>query len=98
MVKEIKITKRANQKLLKTAKYLEEEFGFSVAQNFSVRVIDFLEILAQYPQIGTCVDNKKKVYGFVLSKQTTLFYRLTTNKIIILNLFDNRTNPTKGKH
>jgi len=97
MVKEIRLTKRANKKLVKIAEYLEDEFGTSSAQTFSTRIIDFLEVLSNYPNLGTCTDNKKKIYGFVLSKHITLFYRLTNKEIIILNLFDNRTNPNKNK-
>ena len=98
MAKEIKLTKRAQQKLVKIAEYLEEEFGVSVAQTFSARIIDFFEVLSNYPSLGTLVDNKKDVYGFVLSKQITVFYRAKEAEIIVLNLFDNRMNPKKSKY
>ena len=98
MAKEIRLTKRANKKIIKIAEYLEQEYGLSSAQTFSSRIIDFFEILSNYPNLGTCTDNKKNIHGFVLSKHVTLFYRLTNREIIILNLFDNRTNPQKNKY
>ena len=98
MVKKVRLTRRANQKLFKIAEYLEEEFGLSSAQSFLIQIIEFLDILANYPNLGTCIDSEKSVYGFVLSKQITIFYRLTETEIIILNLFDNRTNPKKNKY
>jgi plasmid stabilization system protein ParE len=56
-------------------------------------VTDFLDILEDFPEIGTTELAEKKIRGFQLTKQTRIFYRLKDDKIIILSFFDVRQNP-----
>lgn len=90
-------TKRADKKLSSIIDYLNKEWGEVVVGNF-VRTIDnFLDILTEFPEIGSIENSKKNIRGFVIIKQLTIFYRIKSHRIIILNLFDNRQNPKKRK-
>jgi len=71
--------------------------GDQVTIRFIKDVYDFLEILVEFPEIGSLENIEKGIRGFTLIKQINIFYRITTEKIIILGLFDNRQNPSK-KH
>jgi len=91
-------TKRADQKFDKIITYVQEEWGDSVASSFVKRVYEFLDILVEFPEIGKIENKKRNIRGFVILKQITLFYRVSTKGIIILNLFDNRQSPIKRKY
>lgn len=67
----------------------------NVAKSFSKKVFEFLDILSEFPEIGTIENETKGIRGFNIIKQVNLFYRISDNKIILLNFFDNRQNPKK---
>ncbi len=92
---EILFTKRAAINYKSIKEYITEKFGERTAQAFSSKLLDFLEILKNYPQLGSLEVTNKNIYGFQFSKQTRIFYRIKEEKIIILTLFDVRQNPKK---
>lgn len=91
----IRWTARASKNLDKILDYLEDEWDIKTVQNFSAKLLSFLETLKTKPEIGKLVEKDKKIRAFVLTKQNTLFYRIKDQQIIILQLFDNRMNPNK---
>lgn len=90
-------TKRASKNFDIILEYLEIEWGELVTKRFIKDVYDFLELLVEFPEIGSIENKEKGIRGFTLIKQINVFYRITSDKIIILGLFDNRQNPSK-KH
>ncbi len=91
-------TKRADIKFDKIIRFLNEEWGEKATKKFVQKVYDFLEILQEYPEIGTIENKESNIRGFVIVKQLTLFYKINQNKIILLNFFDNCMNPKKNKY
>lgn len=87
--------KRAGKQLAELQSYLQKEFGEKTAQTFTYRVFKFLELLAQYPQIGTLENPEKDIRGFLLHRHTTILYKQQKEIVYILALFDNRQNPQK---
>jgi plasmid stabilization system protein ParE len=90
-------TIRASKNFDIILEYLEVEWGDQVTRRFIKDVYDFLELLVEFPEIGSIENKEKGIRGFTLIKQINIFYRITAEKIIILGLFDNRQNPSK-KH
>ena len=90
-------TKRADKNFSQILNYLSEEWGDNVAKAFARKVYDFLEILSEFPEIGTIENKEKEIRGFTILRQVNLFYRITDNKVILLNFFDNRQNPKKKR-
>jgi len=88
-------TKRADQKFTQITEYLVKEWGESVAKAFTKKVYDFLDILSEFPEIGTVEHKEKDIRGFTIIKQVNLFYRISRDRIILLNFFDNRQHPKK---
>lgn len=88
-------SKRADKKFDKILEYLLEEWGERVTRIFVKKVYNFLEILSEYPEIGTIENEEKGIRGFTVVKEIDLFYKVTKNRIILLNFFDNRQNPEK---
>ena len=88
-------TTRADIKLDQLIIYLESEWGDSVVQAFMRKLYDFLEILSEFPEIGSLQYPEKGIRGFALTKQVSIFYRIDNNEIVLLDFFDNRSNPKK---
>ncbi len=97
MALEIYWTKRADKKFDKIIEYLFNEWGESVTKAFTRKVYDFLDILSEFPEIGTMENKGKGIRGFTIVKQVNIFYRISGNKVILLNFFDNRQNPGKKR-
>ena len=97
MALEIYWTKRAEEKFDKLLQYLIEEWGESVAKAFTKKVYDFLDILSEFPEIGTIEHKEKRIRGFTIVKQVSLFYIIRGNRIILLSFFDNRQSTKKKK-
>jgi len=70
-------------------------FGSATSRKFVKRTYSFFSIIANFPEIGMLEDSDKGIYGFVLEKPVTIFYRLTKKEVIILNFFDSRMSPDK---
>jgi plasmid stabilization system protein ParE len=90
-------TKRADKKFDKLLDYLHKEYGSQRTEQFVKRVFDFMEILSEYPKIGSIENESKGIRGFTLEKQVNVFYRISEKGIIILNFFDNRQSEVKKK-
>lgn len=90
-------TNKASNNFENILEYLEVEWGNQVTKRFVKDVYDFLEVLVEFPEIGSIENKEKGIRGFTLIRQINIFYRITIDKIIILGLFNNRQNPSK-KH
>ena len=95
MVKKIKWTKSASKSFDKTVSYLQQEWSEKTAEKFVQKVNTFLINLIHYPEIGKVEMEEKGIRGFVLSRHTTVLYRIKNNQIILLQFFDNRQHPDK---
>jgi len=90
-------TTRASSNFDNIIEYLELQWGDKVASQFIKNVYDFLELISEFPKLGSIENKEKGIRGFTLLKQVNIFYRIKNEKIIILGLFDNRQDPSK-KH
>lgn len=64
-------------------------------EKFCKKVYEFLDIPAEFPEMGTLENGKKNVRGFTLLKQINIFYTVRKDKIILPDFFDNRQDPDK---
>ena len=90
-------SKRADKKFDNILDYLRVEWGEKVTSAFVKKVYDFLDILVEFPDIGSLENPEREIRGFVIVKQITIFYKVSGNKIILLNFFDNRQGSKKKK-
>jgi plasmid stabilization system protein ParE len=93
MALEIKWSKKASLDFTNVQEYLQFTWGESSVKNFTIKVFDFLDLLSEYPLIGTIENKEFNIRGFVIVKQLTLFYQVRDNKIILLRFYDNRQYP-----
>ena len=90
-------SKRASLKFDNIITYLIEEWSENSAKQFIGKVFDFLEILSEFPEIGSVENKEKNIRGFTIVKQVNLYYRIQNDKIILILFFDNRQHPKKKK-
>lgn len=95
MARRVRLTKRASKKINNILTHLKNDFGDNIARKFLSRTDSFFEILVDFPQIGMLEDGKKGIYGFVIEKPITIFYRYDDNEVVVLNFFNNRSSPRK---
>ncbi len=91
-------SKRADKKFDNILDYLNAEWGEKITGAFVKKVYDFLDILVEFPDIGSLENPEREIRGFVIVKQITIFYKVSGNKIILLNFFDNRQGSKKKKY
>lgn len=97
MALEIYWSKRAEIKFDRILEYLLIEWGESVTKSFVKEIYYFLDILSEFPEIGTIENKEKGIRGFSIIEQIDLYYKIEGDKIIHVNFFNNRQNPKKKK-
>lgn len=98
MALEILWSKKADNKFDRILDYLSAEWGERVTSAFVKKVYDFLDVLVEFPEIGTLENVERNIRGFVIVRQITIFYKVSGTSIILLNFFDNRQSPTKKRY
>jgi plasmid stabilization system protein ParE len=88
-------SKRADKKFDKILDYLQEDFGESVTKSFVRKVYDFLDILSEFPELGSIENREKKIRGFTIVKNINIFYQIDDKAIYLLDFFDNRQSLKK---
>lgn len=97
MVRKVRLTIKADKKFDEILEYLDKEFGKPSTNKFIERTYSFFDLIIKHPQIRRIEDKEKGIYGFVLEKPITIFYRYTHQEVVILYFFDTRMNP-KNRH
>ncbi len=91
-------SKRADKKFDKIIDYLAEEWGEAATKAFVKKVYDFLDLLVEYPDLGSIENAERNIRGYVIVKQLIIFYKINQDKIVLLNFFDNRQSPNRKKY
>jgi plasmid stabilization system protein ParE len=97
MALKIQWSKRADRKFDKIIEYLLVEWDKQVTEAFVKKVYEFIDTLADFPEIGIIENKEKAIRGFTIIKQISIFYHIDGSQIIILDFFDNRQSPKKKR-
>ena len=97
MALKVKWSKYADQSFDQILNYLEAEWGENVTRAFVRRTYEFLDLLAEFPEVGSMENTQKQIRGFVLIKQITVFYIRKDDFLILLNFYDNRQKAISKK-
>ena len=95
MARKIIWTRRAHKKFALIVDYLSQEWGNAVAKDFITKTFDLVDLLADYPHIGSIEVKEKSIRGLLISSHNRLFYSVSAHKIIVLNIFDTRMNSKR---
>jgi plasmid stabilization system protein ParE len=88
-------SKRAKVRLENLLDYLKKNWSEKSKNDF---IIKLDRSIAQISKIPTICPESKKFKGLfkcVVTRQTTLFYRIKNQTIQVITLFDTRQNPDK---
>ena len=75
--------------------YLENRWTKREIKKFIQLLDKQLKLIADNPFLFAESDKSNGLRKSVLSRQTTIYYRVTNYEIRIITLFDNRKNPNK---
>lgn len=93
MIRDIIISKTAKRKIEKLFEYLVKNWNLKVKSDFAKKLNRSIKIIQLNPEVFPASNIKKGLHKCVITKQTTLFYRFNSKKIIIVTIFDTRQNP-----
>src|SRR5438876_5907732 len=93
MAYEIVLKKRFTNKVVKLLYYLETKWNKKVADEFLVKLKKRLLNLSSQPYTGVPSAKVKNVRSILITKHNKVFYKITRNKLIVLNMYDSRMNP-----
>lgn len=98
MALEIIWTETARDDLFSVLSYLETTWSRNSAKRFYSILISKIDLLKIFPLMGH-VSRKKPIYRrLLITKHNTLYYRVEDERIFLLSLFDNRTNPDENPY
>ena len=75
--------------------YLEQRWTKREIKRFSQLLDHQLTLIEDNPFLFAESDKSNGLRKSVLSKQTTIYYRILNYEIRVITLFDNRQNPNK---
>ncbi|MGH9948515.1 MAG: type II toxin-antitoxin system RelE/ParE family toxin [Pyrinomonadaceae bacterium] len=90
-------TDHALDQLSQTVLYLEENFTEREIQKLADRIEIVLRLVSENPRLFQESDYLKGVRRALVTKNNSLYYRVTDNRIEILSFFSNRQDPEKLK-
>lgn len=83
MALKVKWSKYADQSFDRILDYLKDEWGENVTRAFVRRTYEFLDVLAEFPEIGSLENSESKFGDSFLSNKLRSFY-IRKNDYIIL--------------
>ena len=87
----------ALQGLKRIIEYLEQRWTQKEIKKFARLLDKQLNIIKDNPLIFPQSNKSEGIRKSVLSKQTSIYYKVEENKIYLLTLFDNRQDPNRLK-
>ncbi len=94
----IVIRKAFERKFEDTVDYIGEHFGEKAALKFIKDLESKTERLLENPELGRPSLRMKEVRKIKVGKHNLVFYTLKFNKIVLLDLFNQRQNLSKSKY
>jgi plasmid stabilization system protein ParE len=86
-------TPRSRETLVQIYNFIKAKFGTKPADKFVVKAEKIIMLISQYPLMFKASTIDKNVRIGLISKQTSLFYRITDTSIHLLFFGDNRQEP-----
>ena len=93
MVKKISWTSQAKEDYRDIISYLLDKWSFDIADKFTTHVDEILDLLKLHNDLGMALDRLTSLRKIAIQPHFTLFYSNTEDKILILNILDNRSRP-----
>ena len=95
MDKTVVFSKRSKNSLSKLLHYLEQEWSLKVKNEFIKKLDRCVLQISKHPESCPVSKDFSGLYKCVVTKQTTLYYRIKEKEIQVIAFFDNRQDPKK---
>ncbi|NBC58688.1 MAG: type II toxin-antitoxin system RelE/ParE family toxin [Bacteroidetes bacterium] len=91
------LSELADLKLTELCQYLLEEWSLKTRDKFISKLNDKITQISNQPESCPKSLRFKELYRCVVTKHTTLYYRILkkSNEVEIITIFDTRQNPDK---
>lgn len=91
------LSELAENKLLKLSDYILENWNLKTRDKFIEKLTEKIKQITLQPESCPQSTDIKGLYKCVVTKQTTFYYRISTElkEIEIITIFDTRQNPSK---
>ena len=98
MAKIIKWNKVALEQLKEISIYLELNYSQKTAIKFEKKILDKLNVLIRYPEIGRASKKHKLVRFVLVDKNIRMYYSIRGQSLRVVYFFDTRQNPKRNKY
>jgi plasmid stabilization system protein ParE len=88
-------TPKAEKSLVEVVEFLTEHWGIKAARSFVLLTEDLTDKLSRFPELGPVEDEEKGIRGILLTPHNRLFYRIKGEAVVILSVFDTRSERPK---
>lgn len=95
MAYQVEWTEQALEDVQKIIEYLLLEWSFQIAVSFEETILQKIETLINEPLIGLASEHS--IRSILITRQNRLYYKVTKDRIVLLNVFDIRRDPSKNK-
>ena len=96
-MKRVIVTKRASIRLEELFNYLENEWSEKVKNDFIKKFDNAIYQIQKYPKMAPKSDIISDLHKYVVTKQSSIIYRIDEKSITILTIIDNRMDPINIK-
>ena len=94
----IRWTEEATKNLEGIIVYLETNWTTKELIKFFQKFEKQLIILSNFPEAYSISQKKRRIHRCVLTKNLSIYYKVTNDSIFLLSLFDTRQDPAKLKN
>lgn len=89
----IRISAKAEASFFHIKEFISTKWSENIAAEFEIKTLKILDLLSRHPQMFPLMDKKRNIRRCLITKQTSMYYRIDENEIFIITFFDNRQNP-----
>jgi len=93
MALDVFYTKRAKETITSVYLFIQQKFGDSVADKFIKKAEKTIKLISEHPYMFKESSFEVNVRIGLITKQTSVFYRVTNNAIHILFFWNNQQEP-----
>jgi plasmid stabilization system protein ParE len=89
---------KAEKQLENIFLYVEAKFSERIRKELAKKIYDCCKLIENNPELFSFSDYNNSLRKCVVSKQTTVFYQIRKDNIVVVSVFDTRQNPKKIKN